>query len=70
MYANGTARRLRLAAGLSLEDVGGSIGVSRSTLAKWERGEVAPRAQAGLRAATLLGGLVGALGGVLTEDES
>jgi transcriptional regulator with XRE-family HTH domain len=59
-------RRLREAAGLSLEDLGRAVGVSYSTVFNWERGEHFPRRrhlEAYLEALALLreaGGAIGA----------
>jgi len=39
----GVARSVREAAGFSIGDIAASMGVSRSTVDRWERGERAPR---------------------------
>ena len=44
LCAAGVARALREGAGLSLQDVGGAIGVQSSTLWRWETGNRQPLA--------------------------
>lgn len=51
---NGEARRLRLAAGLSLREVAREVGVAVPTVLRWETGERQPRGNAALRYARLL----------------
>lgn len=51
---NGTARRLRLAAGLTLVDLGRDVGVSHVTIRAWERGERVPTSANALRYAEVL----------------
>ena len=51
---NGEARRLRLAANLSLGEVARELGVAVPTLLRWETGERRPRGKAALRYAGLL----------------
>ncbi len=46
---DGTARKVRLAAGASLAEVGRASGVSKGTISKWERGLTTPRCAAALR---------------------
>lgn len=43
MAADGTARRVRVASGLSGRELATSIGVAPSTLWRWEHGERLPR---------------------------
>lgn len=51
---SGDARRLRELARLSQSEVGRSVGVDASTVARWERGERLPRGEAAIRYARLL----------------
>ncbi len=51
---NGTARLLRLNAGLSLPEVSREVGASLSTVWRWENGERVPRGAAAVRYARLL----------------
>ncbi|MFW3172569.1 helix-turn-helix domain-containing protein [Geodermatophilus sp. CPCC 206100] len=46
LLASGEARRIRLAAGLSVGQVAADIGVSASAIQRWERGERVPRTRA------------------------
>jgi len=55
LIANGEARRHRTARHLSLQDVADSIGISRSTIHRWETGTSAPNATNALRWAAALG---------------
>jgi DNA-binding transcriptional regulator YiaG len=50
----GTARSIRVAAGLSLREVADELGVGASTVFRWEKGERRPRGNAALRYADLL----------------
>lgn len=52
--ASGEARRIRLAARLSLADVAGAISADLSAISRWERGERVPRGAAALRYGQLL----------------
>jgi transcriptional regulator with XRE-family HTH domain len=54
---SGAARLIRLASGLTLEEVGREIGVSVSTVFRWENGERVPRGEAAARYARLLAAL-------------
>lgn len=54
MAASGEARRVRLAARLSLRDVGLAVGVDQSTVSKWEAGDRVPRGDAAWRYADLI----------------
>ena len=56
---SGSARSIRMAAGLSLSEVGSAVGVAESTVFRWEHGERAPRGEAGLRYGELLEALIG-----------
>lgn len=51
---SGEARRLRLAASLSLAEVARALGVSVPTVSRWETGERRPRGKAAIRYARLL----------------
>lgn len=46
LCTSGVARALREGAGLSLQDVGGAVGVKTSTLWRWETGNRQPLATA------------------------
>jgi transcriptional regulator with XRE-family HTH domain len=59
----GTARSLRVAAGLSLREVAAELGVGPSTLFRWEAGERRPRGKAAIRYAELLEALAEKDGG-------
>jgi DNA-binding transcriptional regulator YiaG len=54
MTASGEAREVRKRSRLSLADVGRTVGVDTSTVARWERGERVPRGDAAWRYADLL----------------
>ncbi len=54
LLASGEARRIRLAAGLSLEQMAIQVGVSVSAIYRWERGDRVPRGRAAIEYATLL----------------
>jgi DNA-binding transcriptional regulator YiaG len=56
----GDARRLRLAAGLSLREVAREVGCGPSTVHRWETGQRRPHGRAALRYAELLDELQGA----------
>jgi transcriptional regulator with XRE-family HTH domain len=49
MAANGTARTIREAAGLSLSEMAREVEVDRSTIYRWECGQRRPRGQAATR---------------------
>ena len=49
-----TARAVRLAAGLTVEQVAAELGVHRVTVERWERGERRPRRAVALRYVELL----------------
>jgi hypothetical protein len=51
---SGAARSIRLAAGLSLADVGKACGAGAPTVWRWERGVHAPTGERGLNYAELL----------------
>jgi transcriptional regulator with XRE-family HTH domain len=55
LASSGEARRVRLAAGLSLYDLAGAVGVAAATVHRWERGESRPSGEAALRYGALLG---------------
>lgn len=52
--SSGEARQIRERARLSQADVARSVGADQSTVARWERGERAPRGAAALKYALLL----------------
>lgn len=54
LTSTGEARSRRTNAGLSLGEVAEAIGVSPSTVLRWERGERAPRGEAAVRYGQLL----------------
>ncbi|BCT76085.1 hypothetical protein SCMU_19270 [Sinomonas cyclohexanicum] len=49
MALDGTAARLRQAAGLSLKEVAGPVGVTVTSVYRWEKGLRAPRGEAAIR---------------------
>lgn len=51
---DGTARRIRTQAGISLREAAGAIRTAPSTLQRWETGECIPRKDAALAWAELL----------------
>ena len=59
LAASGAARSIRLGARLSLSEVANQIGVSTSTVFRWEQGQRHPRGQAALRYGLLLAKLMG-----------
>ncbi|MGH2462707.1 MAG: helix-turn-helix domain-containing protein [Candidatus Limnocylindria bacterium] len=58
MSWTGAARPIRLGAGLSLGEVAESVGVSPSTILRWENRERAPRGQAAVAYGRLLAALI------------
>jgi transcriptional regulator with XRE-family HTH domain len=56
---SGAARSVRIAAKLSLSDIGDAVGVTPSTVFRWENGQRAPRGEAALRYVALLDRLMG-----------
>jgi transcriptional regulator with XRE-family HTH domain len=56
---SGRARELRLAADLSLREVGAAVGVSAVSVLRWERGERRPHGAPGARYGQLLAALEG-----------
>lgn len=54
LAADGTARRIRIAARLSLYDIARDLGVKAGTVSRWETGKRTPRGEAALRWAQLL----------------
>ena len=54
MVRDGSARRLRLEADLTLSDLGRSLGVTPSTVLRWESGESLPRSEVAERYGALL----------------
>jgi transcriptional regulator with XRE-family HTH domain len=57
LATSGAGLRQRTSAGLSLREVAQAVGVSPSTLWRWERGERAPRGKAAIAWASLLSDL-------------
>lgn len=62
LAANGTARQIRLAAGLSLYDVARDVGVRAGTVSRWETAQRVPRGEAAVRWAELLRDLAALMG--------
>jgi transcriptional regulator with XRE-family HTH domain len=60
---DGTARRVRRAAGVSLGEVARACGVEPQTVLRWESGQRSPRARAAERYATALAALLATLDG-------
>lgn len=54
LVTSGEARRLRVAAAVSLREMANAVGVSPSTILRWERAERSPRGEAAVRYGTLL----------------
>jgi DNA-binding transcriptional regulator YiaG len=54
LLQTGEARRIREAAGLSLQEVGEVVGTSSAALSRWETGQRRPTGRAALRYARLL----------------
>lgn len=52
--AAGTGREIRVAAGISLAEVAGAIGVDESTVWRWEKRRSRPRGEQAIRWANLL----------------
>jgi len=46
LAASGAARSIRLAARLTLTEIGNEVGVTASAVCRWERGERSPRGDA------------------------
>lgn len=57
LVRTGDARQLRQGAGLSRRELAASVGVTVSTLTKWELGQRVPNGDAALRYARVLGRL-------------
>lgn len=55
---SGSARTVRLAAGLSLAEIAATVGVTSSAVFRWENGERAPHGDAALRYGELLEALM------------
>ncbi len=55
---DGTARQIRLEAGLSLYDVARDLHVAPSAVSRWETGQRVPRGETAARYATLLAELM------------
>ncbi len=54
LVASGAARSIREAAGLSLSEVAGAVGVSKAAIMLWERGDRVPRGAPALAYGRLL----------------
>ncbi len=54
LCASGTARVLRQSAGLSLREMATPVGVSPTTVLRWEEGEARPTGRRALAYATML----------------
>lgn len=54
---SGAARSIRLAAGLSLTELGAVVGVTGPAIYRWETGDRSPRGVAAIRYAEVLRGL-------------
>lgn len=52
--SSGTGRAIRLAAGLSLAEIGTVVGANESTVWRWEQGQARPRGDRAVRWAKLL----------------
>lgn len=63
MLTDGTARKIRKDAGLSLADVGSVIGVDQVTVYRWETGRRTPRTDHALKLDALLQALQTSKGG-------
>jgi DNA-binding transcriptional regulator YiaG len=59
MIESGAARRVRLAAHLSLAEVARSVGVTAATVYRWEADGMKPRGEAAVRYGRLLRRLMG-----------
>lgn len=59
LATNGEARRLRVSAGLSIDEVAGAVGASKSAIWRWESGKRAPRGAAAAAWGALLEQLAG-----------
>ena len=62
MTKAGTARTVRIAAGLSLGEVAAAVGVSDVSVYRWEQGQRSPRGAAALKYAEVLAALLGKTG--------
>jgi transcriptional regulator with XRE-family HTH domain len=62
LASDGTARRLRLEARLSLRDVASAVRVNVATVSRWERGQRVPHGDAALRYSQVLVDLMKVLG--------
>ncbi|MEY2590542.1 MAG: hypothetical protein QOJ67_2526 [Acidimicrobiaceae bacterium] len=60
LAAGGTARAIRKAARLSLNEIAHPIGVDQSTIYRWETGSRRPQGEAALRYLVVLESLLGA----------
>lgn len=54
LAADGSARRIRVAAGLSCAELAAAIDVTRVTVSRWERGQRSPHGAAAVRWVRLL----------------
>jgi transcriptional regulator with XRE-family HTH domain len=70
LIRTGQARAIREAAGLSLSDLAGALGVWPSTVLRWERGDRRARGPAAARYYRLLGRLASIGSTVRSHEES
>jgi len=57
LVTSGTAKEIRLGAGLSLADIATACGIDQSTVSRWERGERTPTGEGARRYGELLAAL-------------
>ena len=60
--ADGTTRRVRTAAGVTLAEVGRAAGVEAQTVCRWESGRRSPRGHAAERYAAVIIALIASVG--------
>lgn len=70
LVASGAARSIREAAGLSLAEVAGAVGVSKAAVIRWERQERIPRGAHALKYGHLLDQLMSHRRGRVHEHSS
>lgn len=59
LVATGTAKHVRLSAGVSQEEIARAIGVTHASISNWENGIRKPHGHAALRFLAVLDGLMG-----------
>jgi DNA-binding transcriptional regulator YiaG len=59
---DGTGRRVRLAVGASLSEIGRACGVSKGSVCKWEHGQREPAGEHGVRYWAIISALAATLG--------